>query len=106
MSEVAQGPEGSLPGWVPAVLSFVAGYVDSYTFLALFGLFVAQVTGSFVIGAAEVVAHDSGIVGKLIAILAFLFAAGLTAGLIGFARERRGALAVDARVRNCAAGAL
>ena len=92
MSEVAQGREAPLPGWVPAVLSFVAGYVDSYTFLALFGLFVAQVTGSFVIGAAEVVAHDSGIVGKLIAILAFLFAAGLTAGLIGFARERRGAL--------------
>ena len=92
MTKIVPGREAPLPGWVPAVLSFVAGYVDSYTFLALFGLFVAQVTGSFVIGTAEVVAHDSGIVGKLIAILAFLFAAGLTAGLIGFARERRGAL--------------
>jgi uncharacterized membrane protein YoaK (UPF0700 family) len=88
MSEVAPAPEVPLPRWVPALLSFVAGYVDSYTFLALFGLFVAQVTGSFVIGGAELVAHDTGIAGKLIAILAFLFAAGLAAGLIGWMRGR------------------
>jgi len=87
MSELAPAREVPLPRWVPALLSFVAGYVDSYTFLALFGLFVAQVTGSFVIGAAELVSHDIGIAGKLIAILAFLFAAGLTAGLIGLVRD-------------------
>ena len=40
---------------MPMLLSFVAGYVDSYTYLALFGLFVAQVTGSFVIAGAELV---------------------------------------------------
>jgi len=89
MAQVAPAAgEAALPRWVPAALSFVAGYVDSYTFLALFGLFVAQVTGSFVIGTAEVVAHDSGIAGKLIAILAFVFAAGLTAGLIGWVQGR------------------
>jgi len=76
------------PRWVPALLSFVAGYVDSYTFLALFGLFVAQVTGSFVIGAAELVTHDVGIGGKIIAILAFLLAAALAAALIGWPRRR------------------
>jgi len=88
MSEVAPAPEVPLPRWVPALLSFVAGYVDSYTFLALFGLSVAQVTGSFVIGGAELVTHDTGIAGKLIAILVFLFAAGLAAGLIGWMRGR------------------
>ena len=89
---------------VPATLSFVAGYVDSYTFLALFGLFVAQVTGSFVIGGAELVTHDTGIAGKLIAIVAFLVAAALTAGLIGWLRHARPrGLAVDARLRDRAA---
>src|SRR5947209_3484204 len=37
-----------VPRPIPVVLSFVAGYVDSCTYLALFGVFVAQVTGSFV----------------------------------------------------------
>jgi uncharacterized membrane protein YoaK (UPF0700 family) len=75
------------PRWVPALLSFVAGYVDSYTFLALFGLFVAQVTGSFVTAGAQFVVQDIGITGKLAAILAFLVAAALTAALIGLARD-------------------
>jgi uncharacterized membrane protein YoaK (UPF0700 family) len=76
------------PRWVPALLSFVAGYVDSYTFLALFGLFVAQVTGSFVTAGAQFVTHYIGIAGKIIAVLAFLLAAALTAALIGHARDR------------------
>jgi uncharacterized membrane protein YoaK (UPF0700 family) len=94
MSEAGPGREALLPRWAPAALSFVAGYVDSYTFLALFGLFVAQVTGSFVIGAAEFVTHDTGIAGKLIAVIAFVFAAAMTAALIGWIRGRgRAALA-------------
>ena len=88
MTEIAPSREVPVPRIVPAVLSFVAGYVDSYTFLALFGLFVAQVTGSVVIGAAELVTHDVGITGKLLAIVAFLVAAALTAGLIGWLRNR------------------
>ena len=43
-----------LPRPVPPLLSFVAGYVDSITFLALFGFFAAQVTGSFVVAAATI----------------------------------------------------
>src|SRR5215831_17541647 len=35
------------PALVPPLLSFAAGFIDSFTVLALFGLFVAQVTGSF-----------------------------------------------------------
>jgi len=87
MSEVASAREVPLPRLVPALLSFVAGYVDIYTFLALFGLFVAQVTGSFVTAGAELVTHDIGITGKALAICAFLFAAALAAGLIGFIRD-------------------
>src|SRR6266436_4757564 len=40
------------PAIVPPLLSFTAGFIDSFTVLALFGLFVAQVTGSFVLAAA------------------------------------------------------
>ena len=87
MTEVAPSREVPLPRLVPALLSFVAGYVDIYTFLALFGLFVAQVTGSFVTAGAQLVVHDVGITGKVIAILAFLMAAALTAGLIGLIRD-------------------
>jgi uncharacterized membrane protein YoaK (UPF0700 family) len=71
-----------LPLIVPALLSFVAGYVDSYTYLALFGLFAAQVTGSFVIAGAELIRHDYGVTGKLLAIVAFVLAAAFTAALV------------------------
>jgi hypothetical protein len=59
MTEVTSTRELPLPTIVPALLSFVAGYVDSYTYLALFGLFAAQVTGSFVIAGAELIRHTS-----------------------------------------------
>jgi uncharacterized membrane protein YoaK (UPF0700 family) len=80
--------EAPLPLSVPVLLSFVAGYVDSYTYLALFGLFAAQVTGSFVIAGAELIRHDYGITGKLLAIVAFVLAAALTAALIIPLRDR------------------
>jgi uncharacterized membrane protein YoaK (UPF0700 family) len=86
MPEIAQR-EAPLPKIMPILLCFVAGYVDSYTYLALFGLFAAQVTGSFVIAGAELVTHDYGIAGKLLAIVAFVVAAAITAALIGLARN-------------------
>ena len=88
MTDVAR--EVLPPRWVPALLSFVAGYVDSYTFLALFGLFVAQVTGSFVTAGAEFVTHDVSIGGKVAAVAAFLVAAALTAALIRLVQETGG----------------
>lgn len=87
MNDAAPARDTPLP--VPVLLSFVAGYVDSYTYLALFGLFAAQVTGSFVIAGAEMIHHDYGVVGKIVAVLAFIIAAGLTAALIGAMRDRR-----------------
>src|ERR1700730_9915411 len=87
MTELAPAHDGP-PRWVPALLSFVAGYVDSYTFLALFGLFVAQVTGSFVTAGAQFVVYDIGFAGQMIAIFAFLLAASSSAALIGLARDK------------------
>ena len=53
MIQTMPAPPEVTPRWVPALLSFAAGYVDSYTFLGLFGLFVAQVTGSFITAGAQ-----------------------------------------------------
>jgi uncharacterized membrane protein YoaK (UPF0700 family) len=80
MSAVA-GP-ASLPRPVAPLLSFVAGYVDSITFLALFGFFAAQVTGSFVVAAAELVVDDRGVAAKMLAIPAFMVGAAFAAALI------------------------
>jgi uncharacterized membrane protein YoaK (UPF0700 family) len=88
MSETAPVREAPLPRWVPAALSFVAGYVDIFTFLALFGLFVAQVTGTFVTAGAELATHDLRIGGKVVAVAGFLLATALTAAFIAVARER------------------
>src|ERR1700692_278445 len=87
MSEISLHSEAPLPKAMPMLLSFVAGYVDSYTYLALFGLFAAQVTGSFVIAGAEFITQDYGIAGKLLALVAFVLAAAITAALIGLARN-------------------
>jgi uncharacterized membrane protein YoaK (UPF0700 family) len=77
----ASGP-APLPRAVPPLLSLVAGYVDSITFLALFGFFAAQVTGSFVVAAAELVVDDRGVAAKMLAIPAFMVGAGIAAAII------------------------
>jgi uncharacterized membrane protein YoaK (UPF0700 family) len=78
-----------VPPIVPPLLSFTAGYVDACTFLALFGLFVAQVTGSFVIAGAELVHHDEGFLIKVLAIPVF-FGAGVFATIVTHMLHRRG----------------
>jgi uncharacterized membrane protein YoaK (UPF0700 family) len=89
MTEVCSEQERRpLPLAMPILLSFVAGYVDSYTYLTLFGLFVAQVTSSFVVAGAEVVTHDYNIAGKVLVVVMFVVAAALTAALIGLARDK------------------
>lgn len=83
-----------VPRVVPALLSFTAGYVDACTFLALFGLYVAQVTGSFVVVGAELATHDEGFPIKVLAIPVF-FAAGVLTTILAelLRRNRRAALA-------------
>src|SRR4051812_35697909 len=78
-----------VPRTVPALLSFAAGYVDACTFLALFGLYVAQVTGSFVVVGAELATHDEGFLIKVLAIPVF-FAAGVFTTVIAELLRRHG----------------
>jgi len=81
--------EKPVPRIVPALLSFAAGYVDACTFLALFGLYVAQVTGSFVLLGAEFVTHEPGILIKVLGIPVF-FAAGVLTTILAEVLRRRG----------------
>src|SRR5882757_8718586 len=74
-----------VPRAVPPLLSIVAGYVDSCTFLALFGLFVAQVTGSFVVAGAQLVTRDPEVLVKVLAIPMFFLAAVATTVLANLA---------------------
>src|SRR5262249_45299694 len=77
------------PAIVPPLLSFTAGFIDSFTVLALFGLFVAQVTGSFVLTAVAIVTNEPGALTKLLAIPVFLLAAVATT-VLAVMLERRG----------------
>jgi uncharacterized membrane protein YoaK (UPF0700 family) len=71
-------------------LAFVAGYVDTFSFLTLSGLFCAHVTGNFVILAATLVlGHPAGVWSKVLAVP--MFAVGVCcASLLGDTLIRRG----------------
>jgi uncharacterized membrane protein YoaK (UPF0700 family) len=85
MEMTSQHPTGRgplpIPQGVPTLLAFVAGYVDSCTFLAFSGLFVAQLTGSFVTAGSEFVISNDGFLIKVLAIPTF-FAAGMVTTVI------------------------
>lgn len=71
-------------------LGFLAGYVDTLGFIALFGLFTAHVTGNFVlIGAALADASRASILLKFLAFPAFIAGVAVTR-LMVLAVERRG----------------
>jgi uncharacterized membrane protein YoaK (UPF0700 family) len=78
-------PATEPPAAVPIVLAAVAGFVDACTFLGLFGFFVAQVTGSYVLVGAQPVAGWPGIV-AVIAVPVF-FAGGIAATLAAIAGQ-------------------
>jgi len=72
------------------LLSLVAGWVDSCTFLALFGLFVAQVTGSFVAAGAQIARPSQGFLLITFAIPIFLVAGAVTTLLVVRTNHRGG----------------
>ncbi len=73
------------PRAVPILLAGVAGFVDAFTFLGLFGFFVAQVTGSYVLAGAHPVAGSPGAI-VLLAVPVF-FAGGVAATLAAIAGQ-------------------
>ena len=60
------------------LMAFTAGFVDTASFVALFGLFAAHVTGNFVLIGASLANHRPGILGKLLAFPVFLLAVAAT----------------------------
>lgn len=78
------------PGLAAPLLSFVAGYVDTVGFVALFGLFTAHVTGNFVlIGAALAQPAHAGLIAKFLALPVFILAVALSTAFVR-RREQRG----------------
>ena len=71
-----------------SVLAFTSGFVDTLSFVALFGLFAAHVTGNFVMMATSLAEFRHGLWIKLLAIPTFVIAAILTR-LYVIRRERR-----------------
>lgn len=82
----------SRPGgaWLPILLTFNGGYVDTAGFLALQGLFTAHVTGNFVTIAASLLLGTTGLVVKLAALPVFCGVV-LTCRLLSSWWQRRGA---------------
>lgn len=73
-----------------ALLSALAGYVDTAGFLSLFGLFTAHVTGNFVTaGAALARRAGEGVTSRLLMIPIFMLSVAATA-LIARSLKRRG----------------
>jgi uncharacterized membrane protein YoaK (UPF0700 family) len=92
----------SIPSGVLPLLSFVAGYVDGCTYLALFGLFVAQVTGSFVLTGAQLVTPSPGILVKLVGIPADMATTVIVSSVERRARDALPpALALEAVLLTC-----
>jgi uncharacterized membrane protein YoaK (UPF0700 family) len=71
-------------------LSFLAGYVDTLGFVALFGLFTAHVTGNFIlIGSALANASATSILSKFLAFPAFIAGVAATRFLVLRAERRQ-----------------
>jgi uncharacterized membrane protein YoaK (UPF0700 family) len=95
-------PFGPVP--TMSLLAFTSGFVDTLSFVALFGLFAAHVTGNFVLIATSIAEFRHGLWIKLIAIPVFLLAAVLTRLYI--IRRERHALDAASHVMLAQAGLL
>ncbi|WP_254700026.1 YoaK family protein [Trinickia violacea] len=61
-----------MPQRLITVLAFLAGYVDTFGFVGLFGLFTSHVTTNFVLIGANIVGQGQGVLLKLSAFPAFI----------------------------------
>ncbi len=71
------------------LLAFTAGFVDTASFVALFGLFAAHVTGNFVLIGASLAAPRPGILGKLLAFPMFLVTVAATRVYLRYCEHQR-----------------
>jgi uncharacterized membrane protein YoaK (UPF0700 family) len=68
----ARPETGAMPQRLVTILAFIAGYVDTVGFVALYGLFTSHVTANFVLLGANLTGDGSGIALKLLAFPAFI----------------------------------
>lgn len=66
----------------PALLAASAGAIDTISFITLFGLFTAHVTGNLVVVGAFLAGENEGIVIKLLAIPVFMISVAFTTLII------------------------
>jgi uncharacterized membrane protein YoaK (UPF0700 family) len=85
-AHVARNAAAILEG---ALLAFVAGYVDTCGFVALFGLFTAHVTGNFVLIGAAIVEYHGGLIPKLMALPVFVIVVAIARTVTVLMEERR-----------------
>src|SRR3954453_18072280 len=69
---------------LPAVLSVIAGSVDTISFLGLDGLFTAHVTGNLVVLVAHLATGSRAPLANVLSVPVFVAALGLTRLLAGF----------------------
>ena len=70
------------PKLTDTVLAGLAGYVDTLSFVALFGLFTAHVTGNFVLIGAALAGFGKGVFLKLVVFPAFIAGVSISSVLV------------------------
>jgi uncharacterized membrane protein YoaK (UPF0700 family) len=78
----------TMPRPVPALLGFIAGFVDICAYFALFGIFVAQLTCSFVLAGARLVSGQQELM--TLSAIPMFFVAGCVATALAVARAPAG----------------
>lgn len=74
-------------------LSFVSGFVDVISFVALYGLFASHITGNFTVIGSDIVHGSSGLILKLLALPMFVIFVAITRFIVvGYEQKKRSPL--------------